>query len=89
MKLHLGVYRETVWHFESKERPGEVCVCCVKEYTARSFSLIKMFVVSADAFSRVMNSSSPILTSSPCWIVVRRQSAFGFDSGNLSSIIYV
>jgi hypothetical protein len=25
-KLHLLMYRETVWHFESKERLGEVCV---------------------------------------------------------------
>jgi hypothetical protein len=26
MKLHLHVYRETVWPFESAEAPGRVCV---------------------------------------------------------------
>ena len=26
MNSHLGVCRKTVWHFENKERIGEVCV---------------------------------------------------------------
>jgi len=28
----LRAYRDTVWRFESKERPGSVTVCCVTAY---------------------------------------------------------
>jgi hypothetical protein len=35
MELHLGVWRETVRHFDSKERPGKA-LCCVTHYTIRN-----------------------------------------------------
>jgi hypothetical protein len=36
-EIHLRVYREAVWHFESKERLGKVRVNFVKECTTYSF----------------------------------------------------
>jgi hypothetical protein len=36
-EIHLRVYRETVWHFESKERLGKVRENFVTEYTTYSF----------------------------------------------------
>jgi len=54
-----------LWHFESKERLGEVRVCCIKEYTNRMPSLIKMSVVSSILFGLCLFTCHELFLSDP------------------------
>jgi hypothetical protein len=65
MKLHIRVCCETLWHFESKERLGEVFVCCIKEYTNRMLFLIKMLVVSSILFGWCLFTCRELFLSDP------------------------
>jgi hypothetical protein len=56
---------ETPWHFESKERLGEVRVCCNKKYTNRMPSLIKMSVVSSILFGWRLLTFHELFLSDP------------------------
>jgi len=44
LRLHVSVYREPVWYFESKERLNEACVFCQGVHNLRSFYICCRFI---------------------------------------------
>jgi hypothetical protein len=51
-EIHLRVYRETLWHIESKERLGKVRVNFVTECTTYSF--VRWLYVKGDEVDRCL-----------------------------------